>query len=120
MIAAAEIGQGSETVLLQVATEAIGHADYFVSSEETEPLDGWAYDQFLKLLVTKPNATAEELAKKIVATYTDATLSAVTMSEMSSLNSTLDSFADEAISKATSSDWNHIKTARNSATEFKS
>jgi hypothetical protein len=48
----------------------------------------------------------------------DATLAAVDVSQVTALNQAIDALADEAISKATTSDWSHIQAARNVAQHF--
>lgn len=55
--------------MLEVAYELREYADFVVGSEETEPFDGWAYDDMLSILASKPHMSAEELARAIVMSY---------------------------------------------------
>ena len=77
--------------------------DYYVASEELEPGTGWYYTGWLKALKDDPSMTDEALCKSIVGSYMDAglendpddylTLSAVKLSEVSALESTMEQFA---------------------------
>jgi len=102
--------------MAEVMTETIGHAEYVVASQANEHLAGWDYDEFLDVLVTNPDATAETLAKRIVTTYDGQTLAAVDVAALGALNHALDEFASIALSSATASDWAAFQAARNAAT----
>jgi hypothetical protein len=54
---------------LEVAYELRDVVDYLASSQETEPGDGMAYDEYLKWLDTYPEAPPASLAKAMVETY---------------------------------------------------
>ncbi|MBI4801324.1 MAG: hypothetical protein HY796_02260 [Elusimicrobia bacterium] len=65
---------GADACLMQMAEVAYEIQDnitYIVSSEETEPGDGYTYNDFLKPVIAKPAMTAEELAKTAVNAYSD-------------------------------------------------
>ncbi|MBI5743175.1 MAG: hypothetical protein HY952_01365 [Elusimicrobia bacterium] len=57
--------------MMEVAYEARTGADYIVSSEETEPGDGYTYNTWLDKLAAKPDMTQAELSKAMVDSYTD-------------------------------------------------
>ena len=57
--------------MFEVAAATKDYADYLVASSETEPGDGWPYDNFLDLLGKKPAMEASELAKNISSAYID-------------------------------------------------
>ncbi len=76
--ALAQVGKldvyGADACLMQmaeVAYEIKDNIEYIVSSEETEPGDGYTYNDFLKPVVAKPTMGAEELAKTAVNAYSD-------------------------------------------------
>src|SRR5258706_129148 len=54
---------------LEVAYELRDVVDYLASSQETEPGDGMAYDEYLRWLDTYPEAPPASLAKAMVETY---------------------------------------------------
>lgn len=54
---------------LEVAYELRGAVDFLASSQETEPGDGMAYDEYLRWLDTYPEAPPASLAKAMVETY---------------------------------------------------
>ena len=65
---------GSDACLMQmpeVDYEIKDYADYIVGSEETEPGDGYTYDQFLAPLAARPEMGPAELAKVAVDAYSD-------------------------------------------------
>ena len=101
---------------LEVFTAVAPHARYSVASEETEPGVGWAYTAILDTLVNNPEMDGAELSQTIVANYIDqdmrlridpgftggaepevvaaqlfhdATLTAVDLSQIGTLNSAL-------------------------------
>jgi len=78
-----EIGRldvyGADACLLQidsVAYEIKDNITYIVSSEETEPGDGYTYNTFLAPVVANPTMTPYQLAKVTVDAYTDHYVSA--------------------------------------------
>ncbi len=83
----------------EVAEATAPFADYLVASEETIPLSGWSYDDFLVPLVNDPDMTAEQLAVSIVDTYHDektdnSTLSAIDLGQISGLTRMLSNLAN--------------------------
>lgn len=81
----------------------VGHylsdsADYMVGSEETEPWDGWEYNDFLDDLLANPEMTPEELGTAIVdayhsESYDNSTLSIIDLRMMNEVVSQVNSFA---------------------------
>ena len=57
--------------MMEVAYEARTGADYIVASEETEPGDGYTYNDFLGPLAANPAMTQAELSKLMVDAYTN-------------------------------------------------
>lgn len=55
--------------MIEVAYEFRDLADIMVGSEETEPADGWEYQNALAQLCANPDRSAWDLAKDIVDTY---------------------------------------------------
>jgi len=65
---------GSDACLMQMAEvvyEIKNYVPYIVGSEETEPGDGYTYNDLLAPLVAKPTMTAEEFGKVAVSAYSD-------------------------------------------------
>ena len=77
--------------------------DYYVASEETEPGTGWYYTGWLQALEQNPYISDEDLCGVIIDTFMEEgladnpddylTLSAVRLSDVSSLESSMESFA---------------------------
>ncbi len=57
--------------LLEVEYETKDFADATVHSQETEPFDGYPYDDILNWLNSNPNATPQELAHNVAYIYTE-------------------------------------------------
>jgi len=55
--------------MVEVGYQSRSSVDYAVGSEETEPGDGWPYDEILRALDDNPSMTGEELGKVVVAAY---------------------------------------------------
>lgn len=55
--------------MVEVSYEYRELAEYVVASEETEPGDGWPYDDFLKIVAQKPSISAEDFSKGIAKVY---------------------------------------------------
>ncbi|OGR80835.1 MAG: hypothetical protein A2X32_09550 [Elusimicrobia bacterium GWC2_64_44] len=77
-LALKEIGKvdvfGTDACLMQMAEvvyEIKDSVDYIVGSEETEPGDGYTYNDFLGPVVAKPTMTPLELGKQAVNAYAD-------------------------------------------------
>jgi hypothetical protein len=56
---------------IEVAYQIAPYVNYITASEESEPGEGWPYDQVLRLMVDKPDISAENLSKVIVDAYID-------------------------------------------------
>jgi hypothetical protein len=102
---------GSDACLMAMA-EVVGEmktsVDVMVGSEETEPGDGWPYDDFLGAWANKPGATAEEVGSMLVETYfasynggsqgtKEVTLSAFKVSELDNFFAKIRVFSDAMI-----------------------
>jgi hypothetical protein len=109
---------------LEVAYQAQRYAKYIVASEESEPNDGWPYDQVLKKLVEVPTLATAELAVHIVQAYAKSykernykgavTQAAVDLSKVKLLTHPLDQLADyliKAMPKASREIWNAQKNS---------
>ncbi len=77
-LALKEIGKvdvyGSDACLMQmpeVDYEIKNNVDYIVGSEETEPGDGYTYNDFLAPVAAKPQMSPAELARTAVDAYSD-------------------------------------------------
>jgi len=55
--------------LIEVGYEIYQYAEYITASEETEPVDGWNYEDSLEALVNNPSMDAEDLGYQIVNYY---------------------------------------------------
>ena len=55
--------------MIEGARELAPFADYFIGSQEVEPMDGWPYAPILTALNTEPGMTPGALADKIVLEY---------------------------------------------------
>lgn len=77
--------------------------DYFVASEELEPGIGWDYTGWLEILAEDPSISDEDLCGAIIETFMEAgladdpddylTLSAVDLSQMNTLKTSMEQFA---------------------------
>jgi hypothetical protein len=88
--------------MTEVAYQIKDYADILVTSEESEPNDGWPYDTILGQLVVNPTASPEQLAADIVDKYIyfysfvdfdEGTQSAIDLSYMDTLVGQLSSLA---------------------------
>lgn len=83
----------------EVAYALSKYADYYVSSEETEPVGGWDYISIFNKLGENPYMTTPLLADTIASSFTKShkddksTMSVVDMSKMEALNTALSKFA---------------------------
>lgn len=102
--------------------EATGpYAHTFVASEETIPLEGWSYDDFLVPLVGDPQMTAHQLGTLIVDTYyaetpENSTLSVVDLDTLPDLRTALSDLAGALLGNPTL--YAAVETARQSAQMF--
>lgn len=55
--------------MVEGARELAVHADYFVASQEVEPIDGWPYALILQGLNAEPGLAPEALADRVVRVY---------------------------------------------------
>jgi hypothetical protein len=88
---------------VEVAASLAASARYMVASEDLEPGTGWDYKGFLGYLKQNPQATGEDVGKKIVTTYvakqrgttgnSAVTLSVVDLSKMTEVIAATDAFA---------------------------
>lgn len=106
--------------MVEVAYQIRDHADIMVGSEEVEPGDGWPYDTLLADLKASPTMTATDLGTIIVNRYgesygvnSDTTQSAINLSMMNSLATTISDFAI-----AMDSNKSEITTARSASQEY--
>ena len=85
--------------MTEVAYQIKDYADILVTSEESEPFDGWPYDTILGELVGNPPISSEQLAVDIVDKYIfsypygNVTQSAIDLSYMDTLTSQLSNLA---------------------------
>jgi hypothetical protein len=86
----------------EVAYQAEPYVKYIVSSEESEPNEGWPYSAVLDLLTRNPNISTSEFCCEIVETYTkiyqewgqsDVTQSALNLSKTKDAANSLDGLA---------------------------
>jgi hypothetical protein len=112
--------------MLEIDYELAPFADYRVGAEETEPWDGWDYEASMIWLVSNPEATAEQLAQRVVNDYgsfygagSDTTQSAVDLALVreGSLASELHTLASHLRSDL-SRHWFAIESARGQAQEY--
>jgi hypothetical protein len=103
----AQIGENIDIVgmdacfmaMTEVAYQIKDYADLLVSSEESEPNDGWPYDTILSQLNSNPSLTSTQLATNIVDDYifayptTYVTQSAIDLSYMDTLAGQLSNLA---------------------------
>lgn len=100
--------------LLEVAYEVKDAARILVGSEELVPLDGWPYNDILRVLALNPGLSPEELADLIVETYVDSyqggsqgtsevTLSAVDLGQMEELEEGVGDFSEHLLDWASGS-----------------
>jgi len=85
--------------MTEVAYQIKDHADILVTSEESEPNDGWPYDTILAQLAANPTMSSTQLAIDIVDKYIysypsyDVTQSAIDLSYMNTLANQLSELA---------------------------
>jgi len=93
--------------MMEIAYEIRNHASIMIGSEETEPLDGWEYDDILNTFKATTR-TAEDLYTAVIDAYetrytatAGMTLSAIDLTEINDLMSALNTFSDALYSAAT-------------------
>jgi len=91
--------------MAEVACQLRGIADYMVGSEQTEPGDGWPYDQVMAHLVAAPTMNASTLAGYVVSDYGASyggiavTQSALNLNAMGGFITDLNTFAQACIDR---------------------
>jgi hypothetical protein len=106
--------------MTEVAYQIKDYADLLVTSEESEPNEGWPYDTILSQLVSNTLISPEELAIDIVDQYIDSypssnvTQSALDLSYMDTLASQLSNLALEMMSDPSTPKYQYILAAANS------
>jgi hypothetical protein len=107
--------------MVEVAYEIRNNNEVMVGSEELEPGDGWPYDKILQDLTLNPTWSSSELGPAIVDRYYESygsnhTQSAVDLSIMNTLASTVSSFA-QAMIDSWDSDQDAVKNAAQAVME---
>jgi len=104
--------------MTEVAYQIKDYADILVTSEESEPNDGWPYDTILNQLVSYPTVTSNQLATNIVDSYIfsytvsdDVTQSAIDLSYMDTLATQLSDMALAIMSDTLTPTINYINAA---------
>ncbi|MBB4232622.1 clostripain-related cysteine peptidase [Rhizobium mongolense] len=102
-------------------------AKVMVGSEELEPGDGWNYAGWLQSLVDNPEMSGADLGTTMVRSYEDyysgpgddpaTTLSAIDLSTMQNLATTIDGFAN-TLTNVSNADFGRIVSARRSCEEY--
>jgi hypothetical protein len=106
--------------MTEVAYQIKDYADLLVSSEESEPNDGWPYDTILSQLTSDPSLTSTQLATNIVDDYIFAyptnyvTQSAIDLSYMDTLAGQLFNLALEIMSDSSTPKYQYILAAASS------
>jgi hypothetical protein len=106
--------------MAEVAYQIKDDADILVTSEESEPNEGWSYDAILNQLVSNSLMSAEELATTIVDQYifsypfSNVTQSALDLSYMDTLASQLSNLALEIMSDPSTPQSKYILAAADS------
>jgi len=106
--------------MTEVAYQIKDYADILVTSEESEPNDGWPYDTILGQLVVNPTTSPEQLATDIVDKYiysypyNDVTQSAIDLSHMDTLATQLSAMALAVMSDTLTPTINYINAANSS------
>ena len=107
--------------MTEVAYQIKDYADILVTSEESEPNDGWPYDSILSQLVSYPTMTPNQLATNIVDSYVfsytasdNATQSAIDLSYINTLAGQLSTLALTIMSDTLTPSVNYINAAYSS------
>jgi hypothetical protein len=107
---------GSDACLMamgEIAAQMADSVDYFVGSEESEPMDGWPYDQLLKRWVANPTIDGGQvgtiLSEEYARYYEDSdgggiggTFSAMNLNNLGDFMSALSKFSVELAGKSAS------------------
>lgn len=116
---------GFDTCLMStidVANSLYGYGRYMIASQETEPANGWGYEEISNLLKKNSNISPLELGKRICdcyyntckANFTDglATISLIDLDKMPNLNKKFEKLIQEAVYNADNDDKYLIRLAR--------
>jgi len=116
---------GSDACLMamvEVAEEMAGAVDTFVGSEQTIPLDGWPYDQFLAKWAANPSATSHEigamLSEAYQAYYSERSGQTFSVIDMNELPALIDRVGQLAAKLGTLTDLSAIKAAAYESQRF--
>ncbi|MGB9910711.1 MAG: clostripain-related cysteine peptidase [Candidatus Hydrothermia bacterium] len=105
--------------MIEVMDVVRNYANYFVGSEETEAADGWYYTGFLSTMNSNPTIAPADLAKAVVNAATGlATLASVNLTNIGTLVSYLNTFAQELINARNAGYGSAISTARSNSKAF--
>jgi len=104
--------------MTEVAYQIKDYADILVTSEESEPFDGWPYDTILAQLAANPTMSSTQLADTIVSRYIysytafdNVTQSAINLSYMDALATQLSNMALAIMSDTLTPTINYINAA---------
>ncbi len=107
--------------MLETAFMVKDDAGIMVASEETEPWDGWDYENFLAPLIAQPSMSPDTLAKHIVQTYGRSysedyiTQSAIDLTKTDSIIALTDTLITHIVQAG---DWNNSGLARDDADSY--
>ncbi|MFX0090480.1 MAG: clostripain-related cysteine peptidase [Candidatus Hodarchaeota archaeon] len=111
--------------MIEVAFELRNVADYFVSSEETVPDNGYDYKDIINRLLANTSMTPQQVANEIVNSYhdqytqeSDTTLSAIELSTLSNIIPYVNNFAGNLSLTIPEGHTNAIINARADTAEF--
>jgi len=80
--------------MIEVSYELSNFGVYMTGSEESEHIDGWAYDVFLSKLVAEPNMPPENLGEEIVDSYEGYTMSTISLGLVTDLSKEVSNLGD--------------------------
>ena len=111
--------------MLETGYAMRGGATILVGSEELEPAEGWDYSDWCQVLVNNPSISSADLSRLIVDSYgrtyansdRTTTMSAIDLSKVNTLASSVSSLADELTNKL-SQELTNIKKARQACQPF--
>ncbi len=87
---------------LETASRMSGYARYMIASEESEPAEGWQYDQFISSLVRDPRANITLIGNQVITGYLQGngsgrTLSLLDLEQAGVVTAELDRYADDLL-----------------------
>lgn len=94
------------------------YSDIFIGSEETEAADGWYYTSFLNALRSNPTMSAINLGKAVINGSSLATLAVTNLSQIPTVTSKVNVFAQKLIQARGEGYSSKINTARNNTRHF--